>query len=47
MRRMPLLLGALAALFVGSGAIHPAAPSVYLPIMPPRLPKLLALIYIQ
>jgi uncharacterized membrane protein len=47
MRRKALLRGALATLFVVSGAIHLAAPSVYLPIMPPRLPKPLALIYIS
>jgi uncharacterized membrane protein len=46
-RRGRLLRGALAALFVASGAIHLIRPSLYLSIMPPYLPYPLALILVS
>jgi uncharacterized membrane protein len=42
-----LLVAALAALFIVSGAVHLIHPDLYLPIMPPALPNKPALILIS
>ncbi len=46
-KRLSTLRGGLAALFTMAGLLHLLRPALYLPIMPPYLPRPLALIYLS
>jgi uncharacterized membrane protein len=46
-KRLSVLRGGLAAFFTVAGLLHLLRPSIYLPIMPPYLPRPLALIYLS